>query len=186
MRTARKLHELKKTIKNFSVGISTVFSTDTQDTVDELLDYLHRLEIFDILTLLHIRGKPRDFDLMNVDLRKYESANKKIEGFGKFKRHPASYLLNTMHAETVKKVIQAQKSTERVFKCYAGQKLLILDDVGEVYACEILDDKPLGNIRDHDGDINQLIKTAQAEHVIQFIKNAPALGSARFMRVGWR
>ena len=43
-----------------------------------------------------------------------------------------------------------------------GRKLLVVDDIGDVWPCEILKDK-FGNLRDHDFDINKLLENTSSK-----------------------
>ena len=59
----------------------------------------------------------------------------------------------------------------RSFRCFAGQKFLILDDAGDVFACEILEDKKLGNLRDFNYRLEDLLNSEDARRTIQYIKD---------------
>ncbi len=170
LQTATELNRLKKHISNFSLSVATVFSQQTQDSLEDLIDFLHGLHLFDILSVLCIRGNPRDFQLMNIDMTKYKNINNKIMGLTKFDRHPANFILQAMHEETIKTVIKAKKIDHRVFKCFAGQKMAVIDDIGTVFACEILEEQSLGNLRDFDYNLAKLLQNDQAQQVIKFIK----------------
>ena len=47
------------------------------------------------------------------------------------------------------------------------EKLLVVDDIGDVWPCEILKDK-FGNLRDHDFDINKLLEKYESKKLVKF------------------
>ena len=58
---------------------------------------------------------------------------------------------------------------------------MVVDDIGDVWPCEILKDK-FGNLRDHDFDINKLLEKYESKKLVKFIKdkNVIAHGNAQY------
>lgn len=53
--------------------------------------------------------------------------------------------------------------------CVAGKKLVVISETGEVNPCEILHNKPMGNLKDFDFNITKLMKHFQAKNVHKWI-----------------
>ena len=69
--------------------------------------------------------------------------------------------------ERVIKSENAKKPEDRPYDCYGGRKLLVVDDIGDVWPCEILKDK-FGNLRDHEFNINRLLEKHEAKNLVKF------------------
>ena len=84
---------------------------------------------------------------------------------------PGSKILSQILAQTTQGAIDSFHSPGvRKFKCYQGQKPLVLIDICEVFAYKILDDKRLGNTRDFNYKIQVLLRNIKSKEVIDFIK----------------
>ena len=53
--------------------------------------------------------------------------------------------------------------------CLAGNRLLIIDDVGEVKPCEMLE-YSMGNLREENYNINNILSSSKTERIKEFIK----------------
>ncbi|MCK5580443.1 MAG: radical SAM protein [Candidatus Omnitrophica bacterium] len=171
MRTAKELSRLNKKYRNFSVGAGVLFSSQTQSNIDEFLDHLHSLDLFDMIGIMLVRGFLMDSSLKDVDMGIYQKATRKLLKYRYGARaHPFSPIHMALQESTFDAVARSKGSDKREFKCYAGQKFITIDDIGDVFACEMLEDKKLGSLRDFDYDINELLYTDKAKEVIRFIK----------------
>ena len=172
LKTARDLQFLKEKCNNFDLRAVSVFTQKNQDHFEELLDELENLEIFDAITVMLIRGNPKDPELKKIDIQKFTKIQKRLNnGLARSWRHPGSKILSQILAKTSEGVIDSFLNPGvRKFKCYQGQKSLVLNDIGNVFACEILEDKPLGNIRDFNYKIQDLLKHQKSQEIIDFIK----------------
>jgi len=59
---------------------------------------------------------------------------------------------------------------KRLIPCYAGRLNLVLTETGEVYPCEILSTS-FGNVRDHHYNMKEIVRTEQAQPVLESIEN---------------
>ena len=77
-----------------------------------------------------------------------------------------SNVINALQHISAEKIIQAENAEnpqDRPYDCFGGRKLLVVDDIGDVWPCEILKDK-FGNLRDHDFDINKLLEKYESKN----------------------
>ena len=79
---------------------------------------------------------------------------------------PYSMFLNTM--DTIREANQTPN--KRAFKCFAGEKFLVIGRKGDVSPCELLDKKyQMGNLKDYDWDIQKLLKSQEAKKVVHWV-----------------
>jgi len=168
LRTAEILQKMKTQHKNFFVEANIVFSRKTQDTVDDLVTKIHATELFDSIAVLYIRGNPEDSLLMQPDLGKYRAVNKRIADVFRVARHPSARILEALTELVVEKVIEAETTRKHCFTCYAAQRFFVLHANGDLLPCEILEDKLIGNVREHDYDIPAMLKSGVAEDIRQY------------------
>jgi MoaA/NifB/PqqE/SkfB family radical SAM enzyme len=172
LKTAKELHLLQKDYKNFSVGADILFSGKTQNTIEDLYRFLHNTSYFDQIDINLIRGNPYDKKLLETDIEKYKSINNLIlaERVAKT-HHPHTKIQNAFYALTTKTVAKASQTEQRVFNCHSCQKFAVLDDQGEVFPCEIMFEKSLGNLRNHNYDLHKLINDEKNSSIITSIQN---------------
>ena len=172
-KTAENLAKLKSRYKNFFLVSNTVFSQDTEHNVRETLRYIKENMPFDQNSTTYVRGTPKDTRTLTVNLEKYAELQKELAETNEVKRHPMSNVINSLQhiaSERVIKSENAKKPEDRPYDCYGGRKLLVVDDIGDVWPCEILKDK-FGNLRDHEFNINRLLNKHDAKNLVIFIKD---------------
>lgn len=172
LQTAKELHHLQQDFKNFSVGADILFSNKTQDTIEELYRFLHNTHYFDQIDINLIRGNPYDPDLLNTNIDKYRSINNLIlaERLNNT-HHPYTRVQNALYSLTTETVAKASQSEKREFNCHSCEKFSVLDDQGELFPCEIMFDKSLGNLRDFDYSIEKILQDSSNQQIKTSIKN---------------
>lgn len=163
MQTAAILKEMKNSYSNFFVEANIVFSTNTQDTIHELVNNIHSAGLFDSIAVLYIRGNPKDSALMQPDLDKYRRINREILERFRVRRHPSSRILEALTEMVVEKVIEVESTSKSCFRCFAGDRLAVLNARGELYPCEILEESLIGNVRDWNYDIPLMLDSEEAQ-----------------------
>lgn len=164
--TAKRVALLKKEHKNLSLSLNSVYNRMTQDFMQDFMVEMMNEKIFDTISLGIVRGETYDNTLKeDLDLIRYYKLKKEIEGYRPFNNQPFSPLQKVMEAETKKIIEEAIRnpSLRRNFKCYGAKKFALLDDIGNVYACEHLLDKPIGNIRQNDYCIQTVIDSKEGK-----------------------
>lgn len=173
MRTARMIAGLRERYNNISMSLNSVYNRVTQDEMPTFIEDMMELRLFDSISLGIVRGETYDPTLKEVDVEKYYELKKRVETYKPFSHQPFSPLQKIMEEETKKIIEKAVRnpSLGRTFKCYGAKKFALLDDEGEVFACEHLLEKKLGNVRDNDYSIQKVIDGKLGQEMQESIKN---------------
>lgn len=172
MRTVNMLAGLRDKYKNISMSLNSVYNRVTQNDMAKFLEDMMELKVFDSISLGIVRGEIHDNSLKeNLDVERYFELKKRIEGYRPFNDQPFSPLQKVMEKETKEIIEKAIRnpSLGRTFKCYAAKKFTLLDDQGEVFACEHLLEKSLGNVRDHNYNLQKVIDGPKAKKMRESI-----------------
>ena len=173
MRTYEALGRLLSKYPNFELGINTVFSSENQDCMDELIEFVNGLENIKTHTVSLIRGDVSDEALKGIDIQKYLKTIQKIES--NLKNSKASvYRFRGARIKAAQDILQRRLIYETTLKkkqlipCYAGRLNLVITETGDLFPCESFSMK-LGNIRESDYDIERVLKSGDAQKVISSI-----------------
>jgi len=170
LKTAAILKKLKESYDNFFVEANIVFSTNTQDSVEGLVTNIHSTNLFDSIAVLFIRGNPENLELKQPDLSKYQAINKRIAKTFRVTRHPGARMLEALTEKVVDKVIETEEKHSHCFNCFAAKRFTVLHSNGDLFPCEILEEKPIGNVRDHNYNIPEMLKSETAKDIRNFAK----------------
>ncbi len=160
--TCEKLQTLEKKYPNLELNCSFTFSHDNQD--DFLATYRFATEKLGIknFSVSLARGETRLREAKIIDIQKYLAATAEIDRLS-FKQHQASKfgsffagILFARLALTKKLVAEIYETKKRPLPCLAGRFNLVIDEAGDVYPCEILDQK-LGSLRANSYDIKNIL-----------------------------
>jgi MoaA/NifB/PqqE/SkfB family radical SAM enzyme len=170
MDAVRRLKALKSVRSNLGVGILVTVTAENQDTLAGHLEELVRELRPDNVTINLARGTAMDESLLEVDIERYREvvATKRRlidEGLLPYFDFPLAKLAvarDRLMYEHVERV--AKGDTSRHLPCTAGSLSAVIFEGGEVHPCEILGE-PLGNLADHDWDLERLWKTREAEQL---------------------
>lgn len=175
LKTYELLSPLLAHYPNFELGVNTVFCSENQDHMDEIIDFVETLAHVNTHTISMIRGTLKNSHYQqNLDLSKYARA---VDRLAKnMRRSPSSrYRFKGAGIKAAQDVIQRRliyrtlQEQKRQIPCYAGRTNLVLSESGEIYPCEMLTDS-FGNIRDYNYDIEQVLKSPQAKQSITAIE----------------
>ena len=175
MSTYHLLKGLLDIYPNFELGINTVFCSENQDKMDEIIDYVNSLESIKTHTISLVRGNLSDRSFKAVDYRKYCHAIERLEN--NLKSNISSvYRFRGAKIKAAQDILQrrliSQVSEEKkqIIPCYAGRLNLVLSETGDVYPCEILTES-FGNVRDYHYDIRKVSQSDSAKRIIDSIRN---------------
>jgi radical SAM protein with 4Fe4S-binding SPASM domain len=173
MRTYDALGRLLKKYPNFELGINTVFSTENQDCMDALIEFVNGLENIKTHTVSLIRGAVSDEGLKGVDINKYLETIQKIESNLK-NRKSSTYRFRGARIKAAQDILQRRLihktmlQKKQLIPCYAGRLNLVITETGDLFPCESFSMK-LGNIRESNYDIGKVLKSRDAQKVISSI-----------------
>jgi radical SAM protein with 4Fe4S-binding SPASM domain len=161
--TLEALLALQKTLPNLTVGVTTVFMRDNQHEMEQILDHIHDRYKPNHHGLGLIRGNPLgDPGQKNdLDIDLYERLSRTID-----ERYPSGAVTEGLRGMRVR--IRREINRQRfeyiarqarggAFEqfCLAGEREYVMSETGDVYGCELIDEK-LGNVRELGYDFAKL------------------------------
>jgi MoaA/NifB/PqqE/SkfB family radical SAM enzyme len=167
--TANQLVKLQQKHSNLFIGCNINFNSKSQAYIKSFLFDVMGWGLFDDINVDLIRGNPFKKELLDVDLELFEELKTILKGFKPPRKPTISPLYYAMGELGSELTLKSAHSTNREFACYGGSKMLTMDDIGNVFPCELLLEKKMGNIRDYNLDINQLLKTQNSNEIVQFV-----------------
>ncbi len=168
--TFNGLINLKKKYKNMQVGIITTISSLNQDHIPEIHNFVRNKLNVPVWAPFLIRGNPRNPIIKNVDFNKYKIADELLQKDiieGKYKEY-TGFIFSRINS--AKNVVRREMITEFLkngrcyIPCYAGKINAVIYPDGEVYPCELLDEK-IDNIRNYKLDMKKLWTSEQANKI---------------------
>jgi len=174
MQTYRMLGKFIDKYPNFELGINTVFCSENQDAMDEIIDFVSALKSIKTHTISLIRGNLKNESYKKTDYKKYLRAIQRLEknlktkasGTYRFKGARIKAAQDILQRRLIHQTMIEQK---RHIPCYAGKLNLVLTEDGGVYPCEILTES-FGNIRDYNYDMRKVIRSEKAKKIISSIQ----------------
>ncbi|OGQ97565.1 MAG: radical SAM protein [Deltaproteobacteria bacterium RIFOXYD12_FULL_57_12] len=175
METYAALGELLDQFPNFDLGINSVFCAKNQEVMAELIDKVGRMERIKTHTVSLIRGEMAENGLKEVELKKYLAVITRLEANLKTQaaaiyRFPGARLKAAQDIIQRRLIYETARQNRRLIPCYAGRLNLVLSETGELFPCESFT-MGLGNVRDHDLNINRVLASGQAQGVLARIRN---------------
>ena len=165
------LNGLKSKHKNISVSCNINFNAQSQHYMKSFVREVISWKKFDSISLDLVRGDDLyDKELLKVDVQLYNELELEIKKYRPISSQPFSPLHKSIEQKTNEVILKSiQNPEKRVFNCFAGKKIILLNDIGEVMACEHLLDRKMGNIRDFGYSINNLLLSLEAKKIRQDI-----------------
>lgn len=173
LETYRLLAPLLSRFPNFELGVNTVFCSENQDQMNELIDFAQSLKHIRTHTISMIRGDLIHGHFQQVDPAMYLSAINKLKnnlcstqarvyGFRGAGIKTAQDILQRrlIHATLLRKT--------RLIDCYAGKLNVVLTETGDVYPCELQPSR-LGNIRQYNCDLTKLLASNSVQQAIKAV-----------------
>lgn len=174
--TFRELKKLSARVPNMGVGISTTFCAWNQDEMDEMYEYVVNTLAPDNWDLSFVRGKPMEPAIGIADVEKYRRLKKKLQNAfasGKlnyYQNMPLSRFVQAKEQLAHKTVLSTLESGAFQIPCYAGALSAVISEEGDVYACEMLDNK-IGSLREVGYDMAKIWGGERAKSMRSFIKD---------------
>jgi len=179
-KTILMLKELKKKYQNrINIGIITTFTNQNQHEFKKIVEHFFTNFRPDNISINLVRGNPKEKVNIDLDINLYEEAVKfrdalyyegKMSGqknfFGNRIATASRILLNEY-------VLKTQKEGKYSLPCFAGNVSGVMYSEGDVYPCELLDEKhKIGNIRQYNLNFKNLWLSKKAEEEKKFIKDS--------------
>lgn len=176
MWTFSELRKLEREFPNFNANIATTMSAWNQDRVVDVYRYLK--EHYDIENVNNIitrtgarSSRARDIKTENYiawsDMLRGEVESNRLKGYHSY---PFSDFINAMkniRQDTISKMV---REDQYQLPCYAAELGGIIYGNGDVYPCELLDEK-LGNLKEVDYDFGRIWHSERTESVRRMIRD---------------
>jgi radical SAM protein with 4Fe4S-binding SPASM domain len=175
MKTYAALRELLEQYPNFELGINTVFLSENQDSMGDLIEHVRNMDKIKTHTVSLIRGSVPDERLKNIDPGKYLVTIKMLESGLKQRKSPV-YRFKGAKLKAAQDIMQRRiihqtmVHNKQYIPCYAGKLNLVLTETGDLYPCESFSMK-MGNIRESEYDAKKILQTKRARDVMQWISD---------------
>ncbi len=165
----RMMTSLRKKFPNLSMDAGIVYSSYNADHILDIVNYvLENMEGCNPI-ISAVRGKPRLAESKDISIddleRTYSYVKKNVP---KINNRAFANTMNLMRDMVHEITVKTMQGNQMVIPCKAGEKLLVVYDNGDIYPCELLE-KPMGNIRDFDYDLNRVAKTQASQEIVKEI-----------------
>lgn len=170
IKTLDGLVTIRNKYTNLSISCNINYNFQTQTYMYSFVQEVMSWKKFDSISVDLVRGDIFDPQLLNTDVMQYKKIQNLVNNYQLNSNQPFSPLHKAIEQKTavvIKKSIE--NPDKRQFNCFAGKKIILLTDIGDVVACEMMLDKKMGNIRDFNYSIPALLKNIVAKKIRQDI-----------------
>jgi MoaA/NifB/PqqE/SkfB family radical SAM enzyme len=169
METYRLLDGLRSRYRNFNIDVSTILSPDNIDGLFPLVEFIEKELRVDNHNVALARADSRT----PVDPTRLREAYERWAAYRENRkpsrdRRPLSRLFRSIYEENMAVLRKTMDTGDMVLPCWAGRKMLIVGEYGDVYPCEPLH-KSVGNLRDFDYDVARLRASARSRELVDWI-----------------
>jgi MoaA/NifB/PqqE/SkfB family radical SAM enzyme len=175
LETYRFLRELVDKYPNFELGVNTLFCSENQDEMDEIITFVTGMENVKTHTISMVRGDLRNEGYKRVDFGKYSRAIEKLEsnlksGTSKTYRFRGGRVKAAQDILQRRLIHRTMMEGRRLIPCYAGRLNIVLTETGDVFPCEIIPEA-FGNVRDYGYDVGEVMHSDKARKALASIRN---------------
>jgi len=170
IKTLGALCEMKKKHKNLNIAVITTINSENEDDALPLYEMITGNYDVNQFLVNFIRGDAKELSPSPSTLRKYQEIHRRIhqeliegktQGYGIFLQG----LYNAVSMRTKKAVLDTIRDDTFQTQCYAGTTNIIIGPDGVVRACEIRTDVEMGDLKEHDWNLQKLMASAKAKAV---------------------
>lgn len=163
--------ELQEKYGNLYVGVVTTLMEENQDELDGFIDYIFQDFRPDSHTLNLWRGDMPAVRPVGVSLETYVELNQKLARLYSGGRGRSSIISmpglkrrvrDAVNELRYRYIARVWRDNKFILPCYAGEREIILSEEGEVFPCELMLNRSLGNVRDFGYDVMGLLKSEKA------------------------
>ena len=169
VKTIHALEPLRKRFPHLMVYVSTTLTKYNKADILPFIDFVRNEVPVDAHYLGYIRGIPMEQEAKEVTLDEYRQATRHLQNSWNMK-NPFFNILNLTNNLMLSVNQRIIEKNEYVMPCVAGEKMLTITEEGFVKPCEVLEQigiSPyiMGNLRDHDYDLYQVLGTPAAREI---------------------
>jgi radical SAM protein with 4Fe4S-binding SPASM domain len=158
--------------------VETTVSKHNEDVLLENYEWFRRnLDVDTVFTLL-TRGSPKEPLAKFFDVEKYQEYADHMEqeyktgALGGYDSFPFADFINAKRIVRHNLIAKIVRTNEYQIPCYAGNLGGAMFANGDVYPCELLIDRKLGNVREAGYDFQKIWFSPEAEEARRFIRES--------------
>ncbi len=174
-------YELLKNIKNCSAVVSITVTHENCENIEEIFNYLHIKNKINNIKCTIVRDEgvyktPIDKKIKILEAYTFLTNKiKKLSLNGNILNYNSKTLQGRLHRKkdfiSWKIIKDTYLKPKYISMCHAGGLFGIIKANGDVYPCEILEDKKIGNVRDYEYNFINLWKNEKNNKIKKFIKD---------------
>ena len=174
-------YELLKNIKNCSAVVSITVTHENCENIEEIFNHLHIKNKINNIKCTIVRDEgvyKTPIDKKIKILEAYTFLTDKIKNLslnGNILNYNSKTLQGRLHRKkdfiSWKIIKDTYLKPKYISMCHAGGLFGIIKANGDVYPCEILEEKKIGNVRDCEYDFISLWKNEKNNKIKKFIKD---------------
>ena len=188
LQTYELLRVVADQYSNVKIDVTSVLQQANLDNIETLVDFVNNKMRVENHAINFPRGAIQEKENILPEEQKYKeiiSRSSEARKREKYQFPFFSRLLIQVRGLTEMAIMEIQRKKKMPFVCQAGVSLIEMNEYGELFPCETLDtlikdeetlrpvdfnESWMGNVRDHNYDIRQVMDTAQARRVTSFIQ----------------
>jgi len=163
--TYQKLLNLKREYKNLKVKINTTISKFNQRKMNGILNFVERKLSVDSFSASYPHGNPREPGSIEIDLNLYKQILQKLDKMRRFdvKCNFINMLFRAVHSTAREVILNSIVNAKKIYTCTATKKIIVINEIGDVFPCEPLFGYKLGNLRGCKYDIKSILKSGKTK-----------------------
>lgn len=166
-KTVKTVKGITKEFNNISFTVLTTFNDFNQKKIGELIDYVNNDIEPDDFSFSLVRSH-KDYH-PDLDVKKFEEENHKVH----FNSRKHSPFIRAYREIIRKKIARYYETPKYYLPCQSGKLRVVMSPEGDVFPCEKLgypegsnqNDWYMGNIREHNYNVHNLLKSPEAKKV---------------------
>lgn len=170
MATVERLSALRACHPGLGLELNTTFSATTAPRIRSIARFVR-----DTLGLNYnlalVRGGPRDPAALDVDLAEYRAVCREVGCYrekSSADNYPFASFVEAIRQLVPGLSVEALRRGRQVVPCQAGRRLLVIDERGEVWPCEVLG-RSFGNLRSADFRLGDLMARPESRALVRSI-----------------
>lgn len=169
--TYRRLIPMREKHNNLIIDVNTTFSTANQEKVPSIIEWVMKNMDVDNHSITYIRGNVRDQTMMKASASQYRKCVEMLKSRPKRAENRLfSALIRSVIEESWDTIARTIETDQEIVPCVAGRKLVIVNEKGDVYPCEILG-KTFGNLRRAEYNISKILFAKSSNDLKDWIQN---------------
>jgi len=172
LETYHKLDSLRSKYHNFDIDVNTVLSSYNCRKIKEIIDFAEKDLNVDNHVLALTRGDTREPEAGMFSVKDVQDAINMIEERSirhPYRRHDSGRdIIKALKLRMRDVLLETLKKDRGVIPCLAGRKVIMIDDVADVYPCELLD-KKMASLREINFDMKKALFSPEARKIKDWI-----------------